>query len=203
VASGNGGFVIQHNDGSESEPSIGLGHRHGGDGQGTDQRFEQGLAGRAEDSAEGQDDPRQPPTPESAPRSLTGDQPNAGQGPVGGAPVAEQRGSNWALPHSSPSAIAVTRPIGLVCSPDRLTLLPDPGTYAQATVIPFGDSTESTVDQLVAAVQARMQRWGIAISGGYWKPIVKVEIIPGAEQRFQEMELLLKDSGIEFERRTL
>jgi hypothetical protein len=46
-----------------------------------------------------------------------------------------------------------------------------------------------------------MELWGMAVAGGYWKPVLKVWVAPDAESRFRELVILLKDSGIEAERR--
>jgi hypothetical protein len=46
-----------------------------------------------------------------------------------------------------------------------------------------------------------MDRWGLAVLGGYWKPILTVEVRPGGEQRFAELQLLMQGSGIEVERK--
>jgi hypothetical protein len=41
----------------------------------------------------------------------------------------------------------------------------------------------------------------MAVMGGYWKPLLRVRVAPGAESRFRDLTVLLKDSGIEVERR--
>jgi len=46
-----------------------------------------------------------------------------------------------------------------------------------------------------------MERWGMAVAGGYWKPTLKVTVFPGAETRFWELQALLAGSGIDVERR--
>jgi hypothetical protein len=50
-------------------------------------------------------------------------------------------------------------------------------------------------------VWTHIERWGIAVAGGYWKPVLRVRIEPGAEPRFHELESLLRDSGLVIERR--
>jgi hypothetical protein len=46
-----------------------------------------------------------------------------------------------------------------------------------------------------------MELWGMAVAGGYWRPVVKVRVARDAESRFGELEVLLRDSGIEVERK--
>ena len=47
---------------------------------------------------------------------------------------------------------------------------------------------------------ARVESWGIAVAGGYWKPVLNVQVTPGAEQRFEELRVLLDGSGLEVRR---
>jgi hypothetical protein len=42
-----------------------------------------------------------------------------------------------------------------------------------------------------------MDRWGIAGRGMYWKPVLKVQVIPGGENRFKDLQTLLEDSGLD------
>jgi len=34
------------------------------------------------------------------------------------------------------------------------------------------------------------------VAGGYWKPVLKVEVRPGGATRFAELSRLMKNSGI-------
>jgi hypothetical protein len=90
----------------------------------------------------------------------------------------------------------------VVCAADRLTILPDPGSNARAVSIPIAVSTRSSVDEFVSAIWNHMDNWGIATTGGYWKPIVRIEVLPGAETRFRELQTLMQGSGMEIERRS-
>jgi hypothetical protein len=57
------------------------------------------------------------------------------------------------------------------------------------------------LDAVIAAVWQRMDRWGLAVLGGYWKPILVVDVKPGGEERFWELQQLLRGSGIEVEQK--
>jgi hypothetical protein len=46
-----------------------------------------------------------------------------------------------------------------------------------------------------------MDRWGLAVSNGYWKPILTIEVKPGGEECFWELQQLLRGSGIEVEKK--
>lgn len=60
---------------------------------------------------------------------------------------------------------------------------------------------DQAIDQLVEQVQERIESWGIAVAGGYWKPVLNVEVAPGAEPQFQELQTVLRDSGIDLIRK--
>ena len=42
----------------------------------------------------------------------------------------------------------------------------------------------------------------IAVSGGYWKPVLQVEVAPDAEHRFEELQMALQNSGFDLKRKT-
>ena len=121
--------------------------------------------------------------------------------PAGYQPLAAARGENWGLPNRSPTATGFTRYIQVQCSPDRLLVMPEKGDYQGPAVVQMTEDTSSAVDPLVAAIWKRMESWGIAAESGYWKPIVRVQVAPGAEVRFQELQSLLAGSGLTVERK--
>ncbi len=115
--------------------------------------------------------------------------------------LAQTRGKNWALPDATRDAVPVTRPILLRCEPDRLIVFGQPQGQVEQ-IVEFGARTEASMDQLIAAIWEHMRRWGIAGRKMYWRPVLRVEVAPGAENRFLEMQALLEDSGLDIERRT-
>ena len=52
-----------------------------------------------------------------------------------------------------------------------------------------------------SAVQSEVKGWGLAVSNGYWKPVLQAEVAPGAEQHFENLQMALKGSGIDILRR--
>jgi hypothetical protein len=113
----------------------------------------------------------------------------------------KNRGENWGLPNSSPKATAITRPIRIECYAEELRLLPEKGDLRTPLVVPIEGDLTQNLDALVDAVWRHMDRWGIAVLGGYWKPILTVDVKQGGEQRFLELQQLLRGSGIEVERK--
>jgi len=56
------------------------------------------------------------------------------------------------------------------------------------------------VELLISKLRARVNGWGIAVANGYWKPVLHVSVMPGAEERFEELRVLLDGSGLGVER---
>jgi hypothetical protein len=125
----------------------------------------------------------------------------AGKPPEGYQPLSTSRGENWGLPNRSPSATGFTRYIQVQCLPDRLLVMPEKGDYQGPVVIEMSEDTSVAVDPLVTTIWKRMESWGIAAEAGYWKPIVRVQVAPGAENRFEELQSLLSGSGLAIERK--
>lgn len=115
--------------------------------------------------------------------------------------MSETRGADWALPNSTPQATGVTRPLNIACYPDRLLILPDRGDSRPPRVVMLPANTADGMDTFVQAVWDVMDGWGLALAGGYWKPILYVQVQPHAERRFQDLQTLLHDSGLDVRRK--
>ena len=115
--------------------------------------------------------------------------------------LAQVRGGNWALPKANARATGITRPIQVSCLQDQLILQPDRGNTNGPRVVPVPGTLAETIDEFVSAVWEHMEHWGLAVAGGYWKPVLHVDVAKGAEFRFQELQALLAGSGIEVERK--
>lgn len=116
--------------------------------------------------------------------------------------LAESRGSDWALPNTSDGALGIARPIAVACQRNRIVIRPESGSIAKGEVIAISGATHSAVDPLVSAIWKRMESWGIAGPGVYWKPELHVAVAPDAEFRFRELEALMQGSGIPIVRKT-
>jgi hypothetical protein len=115
--------------------------------------------------------------------------------------MAMTKGANWALPEDVGRLTAITRPIVVECHADRLVVRPDRGDKRTPIAIPMKGATQGAIAPFVSAIHAHMKRWGMAVAGGYWKPVARVEGLPGSEWRFNELKVLLEGSGIQVEER--
>ena len=116
--------------------------------------------------------------------------------------LAESRGSNFALPKFENDLTEVQRSIRIHCFADRIVIQKERGVDPRELTVPLRGAMSNDIESLIARIWDRMERWGLAIPGGYWKPRLKVNVRPGAENRFLELSALLQDSGMLVERAT-
>ncbi|MEZ6133750.1 MAG: hypothetical protein R3C53_02455 [Pirellulaceae bacterium] len=112
-------------------------------------------------------------------------------------PVASSRGRNWAWSQGPPTETPVVRSIRIQCLEDRWLVLPDRGSSARPTVITFDESPRQRAERLAKTVIERVDSWGLALTGGYWKPVLTVEVAPNAAWRYEQLARLLEGSGLE------
>jgi hypothetical protein len=110
-------------------------------------------------------------------------------------------GPDWALRNKTHSATAITRPIRIRCLVDRLVILPEKGDDQRQQVIPTPGGAQAAIEPFVTAIWRQTDRWGLAVSNGYWKPVLNVEVGPGAENNFRQLEAALQGSGLEVVRK--
>lgn len=110
-------------------------------------------------------------------------------------PLAEMRGTGWALPQARLGAAPVRRTIHIVVRNDRLALLPEHGLAGRA--VPVAANVEAALDPFVEAVQERIVGWGIAGRGLFWQPILVLQPGPDGGANADALRRLLSGSGLE------
>ncbi len=113
--------------------------------------------------------------------------------------LAETRGRDWGLPDAAAGSVPITRPIRIDLHADRVLLVPERGLRGEKQIEMRADTADA-IDELVSAVWAHMESWGIAGRGMYWRPVLKVHVAPDAERRFADLKILLEESGMEIRR---
>lgn len=121
---------------------------------------------------------------------------------LGGPGGSKRRGRNFGLPDYDEAKTEITRPIRVVCSADRLVLMPERGVEPFPRTILLTEDPQQNLDQVISNIWSRMDRWGIAVPGGYWKPVLEVQVTADAEARYQQLRSLLEDSGLVIERKS-
>jgi hypothetical protein len=120
----------------------------------------------------------------------------AGSSPTATSSLAGKRGKNWGLPEEARRAVPITRPVRIECRPDKIVLRSEKNP-SQTKEIPLSARTEDSVEDLVSAVWQRVDTWGEAGRGMYWRPVLSVDVAPGAAGRYADLQTLLADSGLE------
>ena len=142
------------------------------------------------------------PTRNTAGGNAAGESPTPPDGRSGGGglprPLADVRGTDWALAATARRNTPVTRPIHVLCERDRISLLPT-DRRGTAKVIPLRGATARDIDRVVEAIQQRVETWGIAGEKFYWQPALKLVVRRGGEARASDLRILLRDSGVEVE----
>ncbi len=169
--------------------------RSGSAGEG-DPSSQEGLAsvGGAASSGEGG----------SAGGASSGGASSAGGGSSSSGPtssIADSRGRNWAVKGGGRNSVPIRRPIQIVVRENQLALLPNrhalTGNDTAGQVISLNQPQSQLSDEFVAALRSRIDEWGLAGNGLYWRPVLNLNIAPGADQTAKQVLRLLKDSGVE------
>jgi hypothetical protein len=114
--------------------------------------------------------------------------------------MAATRGTGWGLSESGSRAIGASRPILVQCHPDKLVIVPETRDQ-KPREIRLGERTQDAMDELVSGVWDHAKGWGTAGRGVFWKPTLVLDVAPGADMRFREIQALLDGSGLDVERR--
>lgn len=107
--------------------------------------------------------------------------------------IARTRGANWALPSQTTGARAYVRPIRVSCGREQLHVLSQDKIVA---TISLASQTRDSVDVLVSEIWETIDLWGIAGANAFWKPELRFSVLPGGEQRFEDLQRLLDQSGL-------
>ena len=115
--------------------------------------------------------------------------------------IAKSQGANWAVPGAAQGSIGIQRPVVVVCRPAALEIAPESGIANEPIVIPIQTNMAASVRSLVSALWDRVDSWGMAGPGTFWRPRIEVNVASGAETQFAELSALLEDSGLELTRK--
>jgi hypothetical protein len=97
-------------------------------------------------------------------------------------------------------ATGITRPIRLRARQNALELLPAGGSQQRLQNYDLSTDPVPEVDRLVGDIWKRMESWGIAGYGAYWRPVLRVQVEDGATEGLRRLVDLLQDSGLQIER---
>jgi len=116
--------------------------------------------------------------------------------------MASTRGNDWALRKKTARATGYRRPVRVICRSDALVLVPEPLSNDKPRVFNFAEDATTTIDQFVKALHQRTDLWGLPPLNGFWRPQLVVQVEQGGEARYELLEQLLQNSGLELKRET-
>ena len=115
--------------------------------------------------------------------------------------IADSQGRNWAVKSGGRSSVPIRRPIQVVVRQNQIALLPSrhalDGEAASGKVISLNQPIDQISNEFRSALRTRIEEWGLAGSGLYWRPMLKLHVGPGAEQTAEQVIRLMKNSGVE------
>lgn len=111
--------------------------------------------------------------------------------------VAKRKGRNWAWSAGPSRETAVVRTIRVACYEDRWLVLPDQIGKEKPKTVMLDRALQTSAEELAQVIADRVDRWGYALDGGYWKPVLQVEVARGGESRFEQLKKLLDGSGLD------
>lgn len=106
------------------------------------------------------------------------------------------RGKNWAIRNANPGMIPIRRTIQIMIRDDALVILPE-SVGAATKEFPFSTSPDVAYEELLLAVDQRIQDWGMAGQGLYWRPVIELRVAPNGDGRVNQLVHLLEHGGAE------
>lgn len=112
--------------------------------------------------------------------------------------LAKPGSKGWALPRDVARSHGneILRTIRVESRGDRFVLLPSDRRSSPEMFGVFDRDARRASLELATAVRDRVDHWGAALPGGRWQPVLEVDVKPGGEVRFQQLQTILRDSGV-------
>lgn len=80
-------------------------------------------------------------------------------------------------------------------------LIPENGSRDELKIFRHRGSLPAVIDPFVQAIQSRMNGWGIAGQGIFWRPVLEVQVQNDSDGKYRQLLQLLDQSGIEVARK--
>ncbi|OYP29814.1 hypothetical protein [Rhodopirellula sp. MGV] len=136
-----------------------------------------------------------------SPEANSQSQAQAAQSQSGQQQLVERSGSDWGLPDSVAfgKGNEIIRHVRLLVYPDRFVLPAARGASRVETFAMAPEGSYQATLKMATAVRDRIGQWGATAPGSRWSPRLKVVVMPGAEQQFEQMRRLMIGSGVPVE----
>jgi hypothetical protein len=97
------------------------------------------------------------------------------------------------------SATPLSRSIHVQCYADRLIVVASADDKRGSRIILLNQHPQAVMDDLLGEVSKRVEGWGIAGRGMYWRPRMVLDVQPGGDLRSSELHDVLANGGLDTE----
>lgn len=115
--------------------------------------------------------------------------------------IAQTHGKNWAVDRKADRAIPIRRAIVADVRPHQVALLPEGYDRSHRAetgkTISLDQPLEEISKEFTGSLRERIEQWGLAGSGMYWKPVLEIHVGSDAQNSAAQLLRLLEDSGVE------
>ncbi len=113
--------------------------------------------------------------------------------------IASEFGEDWAVQRSRMSDTPIHRTISIRVTADRWLLVDDQTKSLMRAEVKLADGPKNARQQLRSAIEDEVKDWGVAVSRGYWVPVIKIYSDPQTEWATQQLLYMLEGSGAKIE----
>jgi hypothetical protein len=108
-------------------------------------------------------------------------------------------GDDWAVQRRQLSNTPIHRAIHIKVLPDRWQIVDMQSNQRVMSEIFLGDGPRLSREKLHASIRKEVNDWGVAISNGYWVPIIKIYESGDSAWAAQQLSAMLEGSGAKIE----
>lgn len=116
------------------------------------------------------------------------------------AAIANSLGEGWVLSRSRLSATPVRRVVPIDVHAGQWIIYDSPSRGGIAAKIDLTRGPSDTAQALAATLREQVQSWDLAMSDGYWIPVVMLRIDGDAQWSAEQLTAMLEGSGVEIQR---
>lgn len=113
--------------------------------------------------------------------------------------IANEMGDDWAVQRRQLSNTPIHRAIHIKVLPDRWQIVDAQSNKRVISEIFLGEGPRASRQQLHTSIRKEVSDWGVAVSSGYWVPIIKIYESPDSAWAAQQLSAMLEGSGAKIE----
>ncbi len=112
-------------------------------------------------------------------------------------PISVTMGQGWAESRMKGKSTPVVREIRIRTYANDWHIMDESDPSQVESIVSTEAGPQIAGKQLATVIKRRVDGWGMAVAGGYWKPRVTLEVYPQSEVSAQRLQRLLEGSGVE------